>query len=445
MARLFGTDGVRGVAGTELTSLLAMNIGIALAYILKRNNENVKVLIGNDTRISKDMIVNSISAGLSSKGVTVVKTGVIPTPAISYLVRKHNFQAGIMVTASHNPYEFNGIKIFDKNGFKLEDVLEDEIEEIVNKIESVPKTSEIGTIEEDTTLINDYISYLISKKEHDFSNLRIALDCANGSSSKTARKVFESFNCKTFIINDQYNGININENAGSTHINILKDYVIKNKCDVGFSFDGDADRCIAIDNEGNIIDGDYVLAIIGMYLKEQGKLKNNSIVGTIMSNLGLIKFCKDNDINFVSTKVGDRYVLEEMLVNNYSIGGEQSGHTIFMEHANTGDGELTAIELLNVITGTNKSLNELSKVMKKYPQVLINTPVSNDKKNNFYTDNVIIEEIKKYEEKLNETGRIVIRPSGTEPLIRVMIEGENEKIIKEYAQKLADFIKEKMN
>ena len=195
----------------------------------------------------------------------------------------------------------------------------------------------------------------------------------------------------------------------------------------------------------NIIDGDYVLAIIGMYLKKQGKLKNNSIVGTIMSNLGLIKFCKDNDINFVSTKVGDRYVLEEMLVNNYSIGGEQSGHTIFMEHANTGDGELTAIELLNVITGTNKSLNELSKVMKKYPQVLINTPVSNDKKNNFYTDNVIIEEIKKYEEKLNETGRIVIRPSGTEPLIRVMIEGENEKIIKEYAQKLADFIKEKMN
>ena len=350
-----------------------------------------------------------------------------------------------MVTASHNPYEFNGIKIFDKNGFKLEDVLEDEIEEIVNKIESVPKTSEIGTIEEDTTLINDYISYLISKKEHDFSNLKIALDCANGSSSKTARKVFESFNCKTFIINDQYNGININENAGSTHINILKDYVIKNKCDVGFSFDGDADRCIAIDNEGNIIDGDYVLAIIGMYLKEQGKLKNNSIVGTIMSNLGLIKFCKANDINFVSTKVGDRYVLEEMLVNNYSIGGEQSGHTIFMEHANTGDGELTAIELLNVITGTNKSLNELSKVMKKYPQVLINTPVSNDKKNNFYTDNVIIEEIKKYEEKLNETGRIVIRPSGTEPLIRVMIEGENEKIIKEYAQKLADFIKEKMN
>ena len=406
MARLFGTDGVRGVAGTELTSLLAMNIGIALAYILKRNNENVKVLVGNDTRISKDMIVNSISAGLSSKGVTVVKTGVIPTPAISYLVREHNFQAGIMVTASHNPYEFNGIKIFDKN---------------------------------------DYISYLISKKEHDFSNLKIALDCANGSSSKTARKVFESFNCKTFIINDQYNGININENAGSTHINILKDYVIKNKCDVGFSFDGDADRCIAIDNEGNIIDGDYVLAIIGMYLKEQGKLKNNSIVGTIMSNLGLIKFCKDNDINFVSTKVGDRYVLEEMLVNNYSIGGEQSGHTIFMEHANTGDGELTAIELLNVITGTNKSLNELSKVMKKYPQVLINTPVSNDKKNNFYTDNVIIEEIKKYEEKLNETGRIVIRPSGTEPLIRVMIEGENEKIIKEYAQKLADFIKEKMN
>lgn len=445
MSKLFGTDGIRGIANVELTTNLALKVGKACAKVLKDEDKKLHILIGSDTRISSSMIVSSISAGLAANGCDVTNVGVVPTPCVSYLVKNSIFDAGIMVSASHNSFEFNGIKIFDKNGFKLEDVLEDEIEEIVNKIESVPKTSEIGTIEEDTTLINDYISYLISKKEHDFSNLRIALDCANGSSSKTARKVFESFNCKTFIINDQYNGININENAGSTHINILKDYVIKNKCDVGFSFDGDADRCIAIDNKGNIIDGDYVLAIIGMYLKEQGKLKNNSIVGTIMSNLGLIKFCKDNDINFVSTKVGDRYVLEEMLVNNYSIGGEQSGHTIFMEHANTGDGELTAIELLNVITGTNKSLNELSKVMKKYPQVLINTPVSNDKKNNFYTDNVIIEEIKKYEEKLNETGRIVIRPSGTEPLIRVMIEGENEKIIKEYAQKLADFIKEKMN
>ena len=445
MSKLFGTDGIRGIANVELTTNLALKVGKACAKVLKDEDKKLHILIGSDTRISSSMIVSSISAGLAANGCDVTNVGVVPTPCVSYLVKNSIFDAGIMVSASHNSFEFNGIKIFDKNGFKLEDVIEDEIEEIVNKIESVPKTSEIGTIEEDTTLINDYISYLISKKEHDFSNLKIALDCANGSSSKTARKVFESFNCKTFIINDQYNGININENAGSTHINILKDYVIKNKCDVGFSFDGDADRCIAIDNEGNIIDGDYVLAIIGMYLKEQGKLKNNSIVGTIMSNLGLIKFCKDNDINFVSTKVGDRYVLEEMLVNNYSIGGEQSGHTIFMEHANTGDGELTAIELLNVITGTNKSLNELSKVMKKYPQVLINTPVSNDKKNNFYTDNVIIEEIKKYEEKLNETGRIVIRPSGTEPLIRVMIEGENEKIIKEYAQKLADFIKEKMN
>lgn len=445
MSKLFGTDGIRGIANVELTTSLALKVGKSCAKVLKDENKKLHILIGCDTRISSSMIVSAIASGLAANGCDVTNVGVVPTPCVSYLVKNSIFDAGIMVSASHNSFEFNGIKIFDKNGFKLEDVLEDEIEEIVNKIESVPKTSEIGTIEEDTTLINDYISYLISKKENDFSNLKIALDCANGSSSKTARKVFESFNCKTFIINDQYNGININENAGSTHINILKDYVIKNKCDVGFSFDGDADRCIAIDNEGNIIDGDYVLAIIGMYLKEQGKLKNNSIVGTIMSNLGLIKFCKDNDINFVSTKVGDRYVLEEMLVNNYSIGGEQSGHTIFMEHANTGDGELTAIELLNVITGTNKSLNELSKVMKKYPQVLINTPVSNDKKNNFYTDNVIIEEIKKYEEKLNETGRIVIRPSGTEPLIRVMIEGENEKIIKEYAQKLADFIKEKMN
>ena len=364
-------------------NLFALSVAVGITPSMLPMIVNVNLTKGSKNLAKKKVLVKRIEAIQNLGAMDILctdKTGILKENKIvlqKYIDVLGNENLNVLEYAYLNSYYSTGMKnIVDRailiygSKHNLDNILPK-----YNKIDEIPKTSEIGTIEEDTTLINDYISYLISKKENDFSNLKIALDCANGSSSKTASKIFESFNCKTFIINDKYNGTNINDNAGSTHVDILKDYVIKNKCDAGFSFDGDADRCIAIDNEGNIIDGDYVLAIIGMYLKEKGKLRNNSIVGTIMSNLGLIKFCKDNNINFVSTKVGDRYVLEEMLVNNYSIGGEQSGHTIFMDYANTGEGELTAIMILNVITGTNKSLNELSKIMKKYPQALINIPV----------------------------------------------------------------------
>lgn len=444
MARLFGTDGVRGVAGTELTSLLAMNIGIALAYILKRNNENVKVLIGNDTRISKDMIVNSISAGLSSKGVTVVKTGVIPTPAISYLVRKHNFQAGIMVTASHNPYEFNGIKIFDKNGLKLPDLIEEEIEKETYKDETpLIKYEDIGIIKDDFTLKEKYISYLISTVSK-INDLKVVFDLANGSSSVTAPEIFNKVLKNPIFLSSKPNGININDNCGSTHLDNLINYVKENKFDLGIAFDGDADRCLFVDEDGNIIDGDFILAIVSLNLKKKNKLKNNTLVGTILSNLGLIKFCNENDINFSATKVGDRYVLEEMILKDYVIGGEQSGHIIFKELATTGDGELTALQILSIISEENKSLKECSKIMKKYPQVSRNIKVKNEDKKEVFTNDEINNVINKSKDILKDTGRIIVRPSGTEPLIRVMIEGNDLDLINQLLNDIAHVIENKI-
>ena len=444
MARLFGTDGVRGVAGTELTSLLAMNIGIALAHILKRNNENVKVLVGNDTRISKDMIVNSISAGLSSKGVTVVKTGVIPTPAISYLVRKHNFQAGIMVTASHNPYEFNGIKIFDKNGLKLPDLIEEEIEKETYKDETpLIKYEDIGIIKDDFTLKEKYISYLISTVSK-INDLKVVFDLANGSSSVTAPEIFNKVLKNPIFLSSKPNGININDNCGSTHLDNLINYVKENKFDLGIAFDGDADRCLFVDEDGNIIDGDFILAIVSLNLKKKNKLKNNTLVGTILSNLGLIKFCNENDINFSATKVGDRYVLEEMLLKDYIIGGEQSGHIIFKELATTGDGELTALQILSIISEENKSLKECSKIMKKYPQVSRNIKVKNEDKKEVFTNDEINNVINKSKDILKDTGRIIVRPSGTEPLIRVMIEGNDLDLINQLLNDIAHVIENKI-
>lgn len=446
MRRMFGTDGVRGLAGIDLTSEFAMNLGIATAKVLTKNKKNITIVIGSDTRISKDMLVSSLIAGLTSVGVNIINLGVIPTPAVSYLVKKYKSNAGIMVSASHNPSEYNGIKIFDSNGYKLPDALEDEIEDILDNIKDYKNNNtKIGKILTGYTPIEDYVNHLVKSCKAKLDNLNIVVDCANGSASVTGELLFNKLNCNATIINNKPDGLNINKDCGSTHIENLVSYVIKGKYDCAIAYDGDADRCIMIDNTGNIIDGDYILAISSKYLKNNNKLTNNTLVGTIMSNLGLVKYCENNNINFISTKVGDRYVLEEMNLKNYIIGGEQSGHIIFKDYANTGDGELTSIKILEIMSNSHKSLNELSKVMTKYPQVLINVEVSNDKKNDFYTDDDIKEEIDKVSTKLGKDGRVLVRPSGTEPLIRVMLEGSDTKVIEKYANSLASIIKERLN
>lgn len=444
MSRLFGTDGVRGIAGKELTCELAMNIGKALGYILNRTSSNNIVLIGSDTRVSKDMLVSGISSGLCSQGIDIINVGIVPTPAISYLISKYKANAGIMITASHNPYQYNGIKIFDSKGYKLDDNLEDEIQELINSQDKLISNNKIGKITSDSKAIDKYIEHLINVQTEDYSNLNVCVDTSNGSASVSAPILFSKLGCEYEIINKDYDGFNINKDCGSTHIEILQEYMKKKKFDLGIAFDGDADRCMLVDNEGNVRDGDYILAITSQYLKDKNILSKNTVVGTVMSNLGFIKYCSSNNINFISTKVGDRYVLEEMLLNGYNLGGEQSGHIIFKDHANTGDGQLTAIMIMNIISYYHKSLKELSEIMNKYPQVMVNIEISNDKKNEFYTNSKIQEEIHKIEEILKDNGRVLVRPSGTEPLIRVMIEGQDKEVITKYANSLANYIKDNL-
>ena len=444
MARLFGTDGVRGIANKELTSELAMNIGAACAEVLTKNKDNVTVIIGNDGRESADMLVSSLIAGFTKVGVNIMNIGIIPTPAISYLITKYKADAGVMVTASHNPYEYNGIKIFDANGYKLPDDLEDEIESYINNKTNY-NTDKLGKIIESKDAINDYIEYLLSTNNYDLKKLNIGVDCANGASSVTTEILFNKTNCNYKIINNNINGKNINDGCGALHVEKLSRFVVENNLDGGVAFDGDADRAIFVDEKGNIIDGDYILAILGKYLKDNNKLNNNTIVGTVMSNLGFIKYCEENSINFIATKVGDRYVLEEMKIGNFSLGGEQSGHIILSNYSKTGDGQLTALNVFNVLAESNKKFSELSGIMKKYPQVLVNASVNNKKKNEFYTNDLIQNKIRKIEKELDGNGRIVVRPSGTEPLIRVMVEGEDNNTIKEIANSLSSLIEKILN
>lgn len=445
MGRLFGTDGVRGIANKELTAEFAMNFGIATSYVLTKSKKDLKVIIGRDTRISGDMIVASLIAGFTSIGVDVIDLGVVPTPCVSYLVSKYGAVAGVMVSASHNPSEYNGIKIFDKKGYKLPDALEDEIEDVIINIDKYKeRDNKIGKVLEGYDPIGDYIEHLKSACDCNLQGLNIVVDCANGSASKVARRLFKELGAKAMIINDDPDGYNINDNCGSTHIENLVSVVLDNNLDCGIAYDGDADRCIMVDNKGNIIDGDYILAILSNYLKDRGNLKEDTVVGTVMSNLGFVKYCEEYGLNFEKTKVGDRYVLEEMLLKGYNLGGEQSGHVIFKDYANTGDGELTSIKVLEVIKENNKTLNELAGVMKKYPQVLINVVVSNSKKNEIYGDDYINDEIKRVSDILGNDGRVLVRPSGTEALIRVMIEGADSKVIEEYANDIATKVEERL-
>lgn len=449
MKRLFGTDGVRGVAGVELTSNLAMEIGKAAAYVLTRNKDNVKVIIGNDGRESSDMLVAALKAGLYSLGVSVLDVQLIPTPAISYLVEYYKMDAGIMVTASHNSYEYNGIKIFDSNGYKLPDEVEDEIEKCIRDDFDYP-VSKIGRPLKERDATKDYGNYLLDcvKKYNpnvSFSSLNIAIDASNGAASNVSEYVYSKLGCNYHIINNRPNGTNINDKCGSMYPEVLGEYVVKNKLDVGVCYDGDADRAIFIDNFGNIIDGDYAMSIIGLDLKKKDKLNNNTIVGTVMNNLGFINFCKDNDIDFIATKVGDRYVLEELKLGGFSLGGEQSGHVILKDYANTGDGELTSLILFSILADSSIKLSDLSNIMIKYPQVLINVKISNDKKSDFYMNDKIKNSIIKFEDLLGTDGRVLVRPSGTEPLIRVMLEGKDLELINKYAKEIADVIGNELN
>ena len=366
MSRLFGTDGIRGIAGEELTAQLAKDVGMALTGLLRKG---ARVLIGMDTRGSSEWICDSMADGIAYAGGNAAIVGVCSTPAVAYLVKKHGFDAGVMISASHNPYQYNGIKIFGSDGFKLSDALEDEIEGCIGK----NATSEAaGSITKFDGALDEYHEYLISSFGISLSGIRVAVDCANGSASVTAERALSALGAECVVTCDSPNGTNINDGCGSTHLEKLREIVKEGDFNLGTAFDGDADRCLAIDKNGNLIDGDYIMAILGLWMREQGKLQNNAIVGTVMSNLGLIKFCEENNFNFISTKVGDRYVLERMNECGYSLGGEQSGHIILRELSTTGDGQLTAIALLSRIKESGKDLCNLAAVMKKYPQYMVN-------------------------------------------------------------------------
>jgi phosphoglucosamine mutase len=441
MGKLFGTDGIRGIVGEDLTHELAMKVGEASAYVLGKKDDLV-VLIGRDTRISGQMLASALSAGLMSQGAKVIDLGVVPTPAVSYLVKKYKASMGAMISASHNPSEYNGIKLFDGEGFKLPDATENEIEKyLLGK--AVPTTTKVGTYEVCDTAIDDYTDHIVKSAKKINKDLKIVVDCANGSASTTAPILFDKLGLDVVLMNYEYDGYNINDKAGSTHLEGLVKKVKKLKADVGIAYDGDADRCLMIDENGELVDGDQIMAISALALKKNKKLTNNTLVGTVMSNLGLVKFCEHNDIDFIATKVGDRYVLEKMLECNYIVGGEQSGHVIFKDFANTGDGELTSIQILNTMSKDGKKLSELASVMKRYPQVLINVKVKEEAKGQYENDGDVTEVIQKIETELAGEGRVLIRPSGTEALIRVMIEGLEQKVIDKQAKEIADVIKKK--
>lgn len=448
MGRLFGTDGARGVANTEITCELAMKIGRAAAMVLAENTAyKPKVLIGTDTRKSADMLAYALASGLCSVGADVLMLGVVPTPAVAFLVKEYGYDAGVMISASHNPCEYNGIKIFQSTGYKLPDEMEEEIEAIIlDEVKQPPVVigGEVGKVTLAQNAIRDYINHIADTADRHFYGMRIALDCANGSASVTANTLFKQLGAECVVINANPDGTNINENCGSTHIEGLSQFVKEHGFELGFAFDGDADRLLAVDKNGELVDGDKIMAICAKYLKDNNKLNGNTLVATVMSNMGLFEFCEKNSINCEKTKVGDRYVLERMLEKGYHIGGEQSGHIIFLDHATTGDGQLTAVQLLNIIRGTGKSLDELASEMEIFPQVLKNVKVSAFGKHRLTEDQDIKLAIAAAEKELGKNGRVLVRASGTEPLVRVMLEGRDYEQIERLAGTIAQIVEERL-
>lgn len=446
MSRLFGTDGVRGVANVELTPELSFKLGLYGGAVLS-NGAKGKVIVGRDTRQSGDMLQAALSSGLMATGLDVVDLGVVPTPAVAYLVRKHGYLAGVVISASHNPFEYNGIKFFDKDGLKLKDEIEDEIESLINTNVSVDihEGDSVGILEDGTELVGEYIEYLKSLLDLDLTGIKIALDCGNGALSKLAPKVMEDLGAEVFAINTEPDGRNINRNCGSTNPELISNLVKETGSFLGFSFDGDADRIIATDEQGRYIDGDHMLAIFAMALKGKSQLNNNTVVGTVMTNIGLDIYLESIGVDIVKTAVGDRYVLEEMLANDYVVGGEQSGHIIFLKHNTTGDGLATGLHLLELILESGMKPSELNDLMTNYPQVLINANVDNAKKYKYLENKTVKEAIEKIETEFGKSGRVVIRPSGTEPLVRVMIEGKEQDEITKVAKELAELIEKELS
>lgn len=435
MGRLFGTDGARGVAITELTCETAMQIGRAAALVLTKNTDKKPVIfIGKDTRISSDVLEAALCAGICSVGADAVKLGVVPTPAVAYLVRAKGADAGVMISASHNSVEFNGIKLFASTGYKLPDAIEDEIEALIldtpEKMELKSHT-DIGRITDYTAAQDDYIDYIASCIDTDLTGTYLALDCANGSASGTAQKLFEKLGARVDMLSAEPDGTNINDNCGSTHMENLMAYVAEHGCDAGLAFDGDADRCLAVDEKGNLVDGDKLIAIAADSMKKKGILKNDTAVVTVMTNLGFFHFAEREGIKTAATKVGDRYVLEEMLDKDYNIGGEQSGHIIFLDHATTGDGQLSGAKTIETLVNSGKKMSELAGVMETFPQLMLNVRIKPEHRNIWREDPAVKSCMESYEEKLGSNGRILVRESGTEPLIRVMVEGKDAALMEE--------------
>ena len=453
MRKYFGTDGIRRIANTELTPELVYKVAKAGAYVLSKHTDHTPtIFIGRDTRISGTLIESAMIAGFLSYGANVKTLGVMPTPAVAYLTRKFKADASVVISASHNTFEFNGVKYFSNKGMKIPDSLEEEIEEVMEsgKLEELTASNDkIGVSENREDLLEEYVFFfrkIFEDKMLDYldDNFRVVIDTANGATSKVAPKVFKALGINYDVINDSPDGININKECGSTHIENLAKVVVEKGYNLGIAYDGDGDRCLCVDEKGNIMDGDIILAITSKYLKEEGRLKNDTIVATVMSNLGLKKYCKENGLNFVQTNVGDRYVLENMLENGYNLGGEQSGHIIFLDYNPTGDGILTSLMLTEILLKTKKKASELASIITIYPQVLVNAKVSGDKKYSYMEDEVIKAKIEEIEKEFADSGRVLIRPSGTEPLVRVMIEGEIQEVLDKRAHELADLIEERL-
>lgn len=448
MGRLFGTDGVRGIANTELSCELAIGIGRAAALVLAKDGRRRPVfVIGTDTRASADMLTAALTAGLCSVGADVIRLGVIPTPAVAYLVGKYKADAGIVVSASHNPAAFNGIKLFSGDGYKLPDELEEEIEALVLRKRTEyphPIGGEVGRVTVAKNAAKDYIDHLKSTALYMPEGMHIAVDCANGAAAVTAERLFRELGCEVEILADAPDGVNINEDCGSTHLTRLSQFVRDHGCELGIAFDGDADRCLCVDDTGEVVDGDRIMAICALDLRERGKLPGNTVVGTILTNFGFTRFCEEQGLQFIATKVGDRFVLEEMLLGEYAFGGEQSGHIIFRDFATTGDGQLTAVQLLSYLKRCGRPLRELAQVMPQYPQYSINLAVSAEGKRHFFTNSAIKTAIEAAKTALGSGGRIVVRPSGTEPLIRVMAEGEDDDLTRAQAEAVAAVIREQL-
>ena len=453
MKKYFGTDGIRRVANTDLSPELVFKVAKAGAYVLSKHKDNMPtILIGRDTRISGTLIESAMNAGFLSYGANVINLGVIPTPAVAYLTKKLNADTSVVISASHNTFEFNGIKYFSNKGMKIDDSLEEEIEDIIDssKInELIAINEKIGVAKNGEYLVAEYIDFIVDTFKSSIlknvkDDFKVLIDTANGATYKIADEIFTKLNIPHDVINNTPDGININKNCGSTHLDMLKEQVVEKDYTLGIAYDGDGDRCLVIDSSGRVIDGDILLAIFSSYLKENGKLNKDTLVATVMSNLGLSNYAKENELNLIKTKVGDRYVLEEMLKNGYNLGGEQSGHIIFLDYNPTGDGILTSLMLIQILLEKNKTLYEMANIMKVYPQVLVNAKVDNDKKYDYDKNDVICKKIKQLEKTFEGNGRVLIRPSGTEPLVRVMIEGENIDFITKEAKEVADIIEKEL-